>query len=188
MQGGYPEGLPGMTQGEAAAHANSSQLQLPAVLQLHLPSSQPDQAAAGQLGQHQQALLQQGSLPGSGAAHLEGTAPPGGPGDLPSTSGQGQLPVNMQEQPTAKQHMLQAISDGGAMMQVSASLCMQSGEPLPLSSGGQDRQGSSVSRACNGAALTYSRTEACVKDCLKESFCGQTCKLCCVCRPYVHRC
>ena len=114
MQGGYPEGLPGMTQGEAAAHANSSQLQLPAVLQLHLPSSQPDQAAPGQLGQHQQALLQQGSLPGSGAAHLEGTAPPGGPGDLPSTSGQGQLPVNMQEQPTAKQHMLQAISDGGS--------------------------------------------------------------------------
>lgn len=122
VQGAYPEGLPGMTQGE-----------LPAVLQLHLPSSQPDQAGPAQLGQHQQALLQQGSLPGTVAAHMEGTAPPGGPSDMPGTSGQGQLPMNMQEQPTSKQHMLQAISDGGAMMQVSASLCMQSGEPLPLS-------------------------------------------------------
>jgi hypothetical protein len=136
LQGAYPEGLPGMTQNEVAAHANSSQL--PAVLQLHLPSSQPDQEAPGHLGQHQHALLQQGSLPGLNAANPAGIAPPGEPGKMPSTSGLGQLPVSMQEQPSAKQHMLQAISDGAAMMQVNAPLCMGSGEPLPLSPGGRN--------------------------------------------------
>ena len=104
------------------ASGNSLGVQLPAVAQLQLPSSQPDQGAAAHSGRSQQALTQahealmQQSMMAAAAA-----SPPGGP-ELSSSSGQGQgqpmLPLGLQEQPSAKQHMLHAISDGAAMVQV----------------------------------------------------------------------
>lgn len=104
-------------------------MQLPAVAQLQLPSSQPDQAAAAHSAMSQQALTQahealmQQSMMAAAAANP--AVAPGGP-ELPSSSEQGHgqpmMPLGLQEQPSAKQHMLHAISDGAAMVQVGA-LC-----------------------------------------------------------------
>ena len=107
-------------------NGSSSSVQLPAVAQLQLPSSQPDQAAAAHSAMSQQALtqahealMQQSMMAGAAAANPAGT--PGG-SELPSSSGQGHgqsaAPLGLQEQPSAKQHMLHAISDGAAMVQV----------------------------------------------------------------------
>ena len=100
-------------------------MQLPAVAQLQLPSSQPDQGAVAHLAMSQQALSQahealtQQSMMAAAAASPAGA--PGGP-ELPSSLGQGHgqpaAPFGLQEQPSAKQHMLHAISDGAAMVQV----------------------------------------------------------------------
>ena len=105
--------------------SSSSGLQLPAVAQLQLPSSQPAQATATSSTMSQQALsqaheaLMHQSMMGAAAAN---PAPALGALELPSASGQGHgqptAPVGMQEHPSAKQHMLHAISDGAAMVQV----------------------------------------------------------------------
>ena len=104
-------------------------MQLPAVAQLQLPSSQPAQAAALQSAKSQQALtqahealMQQSIMAAAAAAPA---AIPGGP-ELPSSSGQGHgqpALLGMQEHLSAKQHMLHAISDGAAMVQVGV-LCI----------------------------------------------------------------
>ena len=93
--------------------------------QLQLPSSQPDQAAAAHSAMSQQALTQahealmQQSMMVAAAANP--AVAPGSP-ELPISSGQGHgqpmMPLGLQEQPSAKQHMLHAISDGAAMVQV----------------------------------------------------------------------
>ena len=110
-------------------NSGSSGVQLPAVAQLQLPSSQPAQAAASQTAKGQQALTQahealmQQSIMAAAAAAPAGA--PGGP-ELPGSSGLGHgqptAILGMQEHLSAKQHMLHAISDGAAMVQVECSV------------------------------------------------------------------
>lgn len=89
------------------AYQNAPGAQLPAVAQLQLPHSLPDQAAPGQQalapGAHT-ALQQHGSMAASAAA-----APPGEAAPLAAASLQ---------LITAKQNMLQAMNDASAMVQV----------------------------------------------------------------------
>ena len=125
------------------ANGSSSGTQLPAVAQLQLPSSQPNQAAAAlsqqTLAQAHEALMQHSSL-AAAAGNPAAAAAAGGNVELPASSGpshgfgqllgsssglgQGQIlpSAGMQEHPTAKQQMLQAIYDGTAVAQVGLAL------------------------------------------------------------------
>ena len=104
--------------GTEARGNNSLGMQLPAVAQLQLPSSQPEQITPGQqaaltqqaLAQAHQTLMQQNSLA------LSASVPPSVPvaPDMPRSSEQA---TDMQ-QVSSKHHMMQAIADGSTMIQV----------------------------------------------------------------------
>ena len=104
--------------GAEARASNSSGMQLPAVAQLQLASSPPEQITPGQqaaltqqaLAQAHQALMQQNSLA------VSASAPPSAPAatEMPRSSEQA---TDMQHV-SSKHNMMQAIADGSAMIQV----------------------------------------------------------------------
>ena len=93
-------------------------MQLPAVAQLQLPSSQPEQIMPGQqaaltqqaLAQAHQALMQQNSLA------VSAPVPPSVPA-APEVLRNSEQATDMQHV-SSKHHMMQAIADGSTMIQV----------------------------------------------------------------------